>query len=217
MFQNLSILGRVRGSHTKLLMVPNLNIWKVYFVVFKQPFFIFVAGNQIPLFDALIKHDLETGSMKIHRFGPGRYGGEPMFVPRTKKSVLHDLGISLPLSPPATSRNIETDVPKTVFENRVPKKGDDPLAKPHVSWSYKQIRDFLSRLYDRASVRDGGGDLLEEGEDCGWLLVHVWDEDAGQSEVVVIDAQNVEGPPVARVVLPSRVPFGFHGTFIPSE
>jgi hypothetical protein len=32
--------------------------------------------------------------------------------------------------------------------------------------------------------------------------------------VRVIDAQNFAAPPVARVELPQRVPFGFHGNFI---
>ena len=41
--------------------------------------------------------------------------------------------------------------------------------------------------------------------------------DAGDesTEFVVLDAQDLSRPPVARVSLPQRVPFGFHGNWVP--
>jgi len=51
-------------------------------------------------------------------------------------------------------------------------------------------------------------------EDDGWLLSYVHDETAGKSELVVIDCREFRKPPPARVVLPQRVPYGFHGTWI---
>ena len=41
--------------------------------------------------------------------------------------------------------------------------------------------------------------------------------DAGDesTEFVVLDAQDLSRPPVARVPLPQRVPFGFHGNWVP--
>ena len=33
------------------------------------------------LFDALLKHDHKTGATQVHTFGPGRFGGEGVFVP----------------------------------------------------------------------------------------------------------------------------------------
>lgn len=51
-------------------------------------------------------------------------------------------------------------------------------------------------------------------EDDGWLLTFVHDEPANKSELVVIDARTFDKPPVARVVLPGRVPYGFHGTWL---
>lgn len=50
-------------------------------------------------------------------------------------------------------------------------------------------------------------------EDDGYVIAFVTDENTGKSEVQVIDAQNFEAGPVARVVLPARVPAGFHGTW----
>lgn len=51
-------------------------------------------------------------------------------------------------------------------------------------------------------------------EDDGWLLTFVYDEKNKRSELLVIDAQNMREDPVARVMLPQRVPYGFHGTWI---
>ena len=53
-------------------------------------------------------------------------------------------------------------------------------------------------------------------EDDGWLLAFVHDEAEGQSELLVVDARELAAPPLARVQLPQRVPFGSHGLFSPS-
>jgi carotenoid cleavage dioxygenase len=52
------------------------------------------------------------------------------------------------------------------------------------------------------------------GEDDGWLLTYVHDQGAGKSELVVLDAKEIERAPLARVLLPRRIPFGFHGTWL---
>ncbi len=51
-------------------------------------------------------------------------------------------------------------------------------------------------------------------EDAGWLLTFVHDEASATSELVVIDAQNFTAEPVARILIPQRVPYGFHGTWV---
>ncbi len=51
-------------------------------------------------------------------------------------------------------------------------------------------------------------------EDDGWIMAYVYDEARKASDVVILDAQDFEGPPVAVVELPVRVPFGFHGNWI---
>jgi carotenoid cleavage dioxygenase len=55
-----------------------------------------------------------------------------------------------------------------------------------------------------------------EAEDAGYILSVVYDASSGLSEVRVIDARNFSAPPVATVKLRTRVPFGFHGNFVPS-
>eukprot|EP00850_Spirogloea_muscicola_P012945 SM000085S23295 [mRNA] locus=s85:403101:407071:- [translate_table: standard] len=53
-------------------------------------------------------------------------------------------------------------------------------------------------------------------EDDGWLVTYGFDKELGESEVVIVDAQNMGGAPTARLRLPQRVPFGFHASFIPA-
>lgn len=54
------------------------------------------------------------------------------------------------------------------------------------------------------------------GEDEGYVLSVVYDGNSGLSHVRVIDAQDFAAPPVATIQLPARVPFGFHGNWIPA-
>lgn len=90
---------------------------------------------------ALLKFDLDRGTTARHEFGPGRLGGEAVFVPR----------------------------------------------------------------------QDG------RAEDDGWLVTFVFDGAKGSSELLLVDAADFTSPPVARVLLPQRVPFGFHGAWIDGQ
>jgi carotenoid cleavage dioxygenase len=53
-------------------------------------------------------------------------------------------------------------------------------------------------------------------EDDGWLINIVTDLAEGTSSFVVLDARDVSAGPVAEVRLPRRVPFGFHGNWLPT-
>ncbi|HYB44670.1 MAG TPA: carotenoid oxygenase family protein [Candidatus Methylomirabilis sp.] len=55
------------------------------------------------------------------------------------------------------------------------------------------------------------------GEDEGWVLTYVFDAARGASELVILDAAGFAGPPIATIELPVRVPFGFHGSWIPDH
>ena len=61
-------------------------------------------------------------------------------------------------------------------------------------------------------ARSGGKD-----EDDGWLVTYVYDEIEGTSEMVVVDAKNMGGAPIARVIVPARVPYGFHGAWVAND
>ncbi len=57
----------------------------------------------------------------------------------------------------------------------------------------------------------------DAAEDEGWLLSYVYDAAENRSEVVVLDATHIAAGPIATILLPTRVPFGFHGNFVPDE
>ena len=54
-------------------------------------------------------------------------------------------------------------------------------------------------------------------EDDGWLLAVVHDDATNASQLRIIDAQRMGDPPVAVVHLPQRVPYGFHGNWVPDS
>jgi carotenoid cleavage dioxygenase len=51
-------------------------------------------------------------------------------------------------------------------------------------------------------------------EDDGWLITFVYDEEKESSELVVVSGKDITAEPVARIQIPQRVPYGFHGTWI---
>ncbi|KAH7435730.1 hypothetical protein KP509_06G077400 [Ceratopteris richardii] len=54
-------------------------------------------------------------------------------------------------------------------------------------------------------------------EDDGFLLTFMHNENTGKSELLILDARSPSLETLARVKLPTRVPYGFHGTFIGSN
>jgi carotenoid cleavage dioxygenase len=54
-------------------------------------------------------------------------------------------------------------------------------------------------------------------EDEGWVLSLVFDAARGASDLVILDGTAFAGPPVATVHLPSRVPNGLHGSWVPTN
>ncbi len=52
-------------------------------------------------------------------------------------------------------------------------------------------------------------------EDGGWCMGLVHDDATMRTRLVVLDAQDFAGSPVAEVMLPTRVPYGFHGNWVP--
>ena len=65
------------------------------------------------------------------------------------------------------------------------------------------------RMNEGTFVADGEGD----GE--GWLLSYGWDRARGASDLMVFEALDMARGPIARVHLPVRVPYGFHGWWLP--
>jgi carotenoid cleavage dioxygenase len=89
------------------------------------------------------------------------------------------------------------------------------LIKYDFSNGNSQIHEFGAGRYGGEAVfvpRPGA-----TAEDDGWLITFVYDEESGTSELVVVNAQDVTATPVARVIVPQRVPYGFHGAWVCEE
>lgn len=54
----------------------------------------------------------------------------------------------------------------------------------------------------------------DPNSDEGYVLCYVHDEGSERTELVVLDASRFEAKPLARIPLPQRVPYGFHGSWI---
>lgn len=95
-------------------------------------------------------------------------------------------------------------------------------AQPYYDrWIYKY--DFATgtrQRHDLGADVHGGEPLFaprsaSAAEDDGWVLLIAHDERADESSFLVLNARDIEAPPVARVRLPRRVPYGAHGSWIP--
>lgn len=53
----------------------------------------------------------------------------------------------------------------------------------------------------------------EEGD--GWIMTYVYDAATDSSRFVILDAREISLAPIAEIVLPRRVPHGFHGEWMP--
>lgn len=54
-------------------------------------------------------------------------------------------------------------------------------------------------------------------EDAGWVVAYAHLDGGTRSEFIVIDARDFEAGPIARISMPRRVPFGFHGNWLTPE
>lgn len=67
---------------------------------------------------------------------------------------------------------------------------------------------------------DGAGEPLfvprsaSAPEGDGYVIALVYRAATSTSELLILDAQDIAGEPVAVLTLPRRVPAGFHGSFV---
>lgn len=54
-------------------------------------------------------------------------------------------------------------------------------------------------------------------EDDGYILTMRYCENTGMSRLEILDAQHINDGPVATIKLPCRVPYGFHGNWVPKR
>jgi carotenoid cleavage dioxygenase len=98
-------------------------------------------------------------------------------------------------------------------------KGDAPeavgaLARYDLQTGKTAVREFgAGREVDEPVFvpRPGGG------EADGWIMTYVYDRATDGSICTVLDAIDIERPPVAEIVMPRRVPHPMHGNWLPAR
>ena len=88
------------------------------------------------------------------------------------------------------------------------------LVRPYGANRFSGEALFVPRSVHSAS--NHAKPAADEYEDDGWLLSYVFDAQSQTSELLIIDAKTIDAEPEARILLPQRVPYGFHGTWIPA-
>ncbi|KAL2346933.1 hypothetical protein Fmac_000933 [Flemingia macrophylla] len=71
--------------------------------------------------------------------------------------------------------------------------------------------------FERNVFCSGSAFVPKEGgleEDDGWIITFIHNEETGISQVHIVDAKKFSGEAVAKITLPCRVPYGFHGAFM---
>ncbi len=77
----------------------------------------------------------------------------------------------------------------------------------------RRVHDLGRSSFTSEPVFVPGHDRTAEGD--GYLLAVVYREEENRSDLIVLDAGNVGAEPIAIARLPHRVPYGFHGNWVP--
>ena len=96
--------------------------------------------------------------------------------------------------------------------------GEDRFTEPGVVVKY-DLRDGSSARFDVGPHGHPGEFVFvpasdAAGEDEGWAMGLVYDDGTGRSDLVILDATAPDAEPVARVHVPARIPYGFHGSWV---
>lgn len=90
-----------------------------------------------------------------------------------------------------------------------------PAMKHDLHRGSTEVHDYGGRCMtsEPVFVRKPGA----TAEDEGWILSSVYDTERHRSDIVILDAQDFSGEPIATVRLPVRIPFTFHGGWAPDQ
>ena len=56
---------------------------------------------------------------------------------------------------------------------------------------------------------------IDKNEGDGWVMTFAYDKRDAKSRMMILDATAMSKGPIATIEIPQRVPFGFHGTWVP--
>ncbi|MFC8275933.1 carotenoid oxygenase family protein [Streptomyces sp. NPDC057271] len=138
-----------------------------------------------PATGKVTERQLDDHQQELPRIDPRRIG----------RPFRHCYGIS------AREQGLSTYEPEVLLKHDFARERTEERAFPRGSVPTEPV--FVPRAGNGAA------------EDDGWILHFRIDALHHESDLVVLDARDFTGPPVATVRLPVRVPFGFHSNWIP--
>lgn len=162
-----------------------------------------------PTMEAVVQRTARDGKPRMHRW---RFN---LATGTTREEALDDIASDFPRVPDALVGYRARYGYTARFRN------DSHMPESDAFLKY-DLLSGRSETHLHGRNRYGGEGVFvpragQRAEDDGWVVTFVYDDNEGGSEFVVIDAQDFEAAPVARVRLPQRVPYGFHGAWVTSD
>lgn len=111
--------------------------------------------------------------------------GEPLFIPR----------LPLPSPPPSASSS----------------RGGSALSSRHNSPVMSSMPSSESKA-PSSSLSSATSPL---DEDDGWVYVQVYLPETHTTDIVILDARNIQSGPICRIKLKHHIPYGFHACYTP--
>ncbi|DBA91504.1 TPA: hypothetical protein ACH3X1_003130 [Trebouxia sp. C0004] len=108
--------------------------------------------------------------------------------------------------------------PQFIPRNKSDGPGLNPLEQRHTSDVGSHVHDSADQASSTSSSSAGSCDGIATGiqEDDGWILSVGFDAQLQRSELVLLDAADIEAGPIAVLPLASPVGYGIHGTWVPA-
>lgn len=146
----------------------------------------------------------DSARMKRWRIAPG--------VSKAKEEFIDDRTVEFPTIDGRRCGLEHRHIYAVATDNDLSGGGYHALIQYDLSLGRTAVHDFGSGVPSEFSVAASSD--LNEGTGAH-LLGFVYDADRGASDLVILNADDISSPPVARVKLPRRVPQGFHGSWMP--
>lgn len=103
----------------------------------------------------------------------------------------------------------------STLNKQLPKNFFDSITHYDLTTDKKQTHDFGAHSIALEPVFVPRSASSAEGD--GFLLSYAYREKENRSDLIILDALHVDDEPLAIIQLPHRVPYGFHGCWIPAE
>jgi carotenoid cleavage dioxygenase len=131
---------------------------------------------------------------------------------RVNRTIIDDLALEFPV----TDRAVQSHPYAHAFAAQLGRRDGLDRFPGYVKYDLKRQTSVRIDLPEHLQgseplfVRANDG----RGDDEGYLLCVEYDRSRDQSDLVIYDAHDFRAKPEARIQLPVRIPFGFHGTFL---